>query len=460
MSVRRAAGAAFPTLLVWLLQGAPAVVADDLPHVMAEAYASSPELRSAREKLRSVNEGRPQALGSWLPTVTIQADSTNENIRQPITGAHEINYRYTNSGAQVSVSQPITQGGSEFARLSQAENAIRQQRAIMVSTEQTTLLGAVEAYVSIVSAEKIIESRRRDLDDLRRLRRAAERQLALGDRTRADTARVEARVAAAEADLAQAAADLDDARALFRRSTGRAPGKLATADPPEIPFSDAGTIEEAASRSGPTVLAAAFGLSAAEDLVDYRTGRLLPSLSLNGSFRRERNTYTNLMGSNGVGSTATVSLTLSVPIYQAGVAESQVRSAKYDARTARFDLDSARREAIKDALSAWNLFRSTTTQSAALNTRVKAASTAVEQTRREEELGLGTFIDLLDAQRELIEARVAQAQIDAKRVLAGYRVLAGVGGLTARSLNLPVQPLDIEGDYQRTKWRLFGVSVD
>jgi len=459
MSVRLAPGATLPALLVWLLQGAPAA-ADDLPHVMAEAYASSPELRSAREKLRSVNEGRPQALGSWLPTVTIQADSTNENIRQPVNGAREINYRYANSGAQVSVSQPITQGGSEFARLSQAENSIRQQRAIMVSTEQTALLNAVEAYVSIVSAEKIIESRRRDLDDLRRLRQAAERQLALGDRTRADTAQADARVAAAQADLAQAGADLDDARALFRQSTGRAAGKLSVAKPPEIPFSDAEAVEEAASRSSPTVLAAAFGLNAAEDLVDYRTRRLLPSLSLNGSFRRERNTYTDLMGSNGVGSTATVTVTLSVPIYQAGVAESQVRAAKYDAKTARFDLDTARRKAIKEALSAWNLFRSTATQSAALNTRVKAAATAVEQTRREEEMGLGTFVDLLNAQRELIEAQVAQAQIDAKRVLAGYQVLAGVGGLTARSLNLPVPPMDIEGDYQRTKWRLFGVSVD
>jgi hypothetical protein len=45
-------------------------------------------------------------------------------------------------------------------------------------------------------------------------------------------------------------------------------------------------------------------------------------------------------------------------------------------------------------------------------------------------------------------------------VVAGYQLLAAVGQLTARDLGLPVAYYDVEGDYRRTRSRVWGTSID
>ncbi|BAI74502.1 outer membrane factor (plasmid) [Azospirillum sp. B510] len=451
-----AAGAC--ALALWLC-AAPAP-ATTIQETLTEAYRTNPELKAAVQTLRATNELHPQALGSWLPDVSASGDATLRQVTQP-QGSATLRYGQASRGAQVGFTQPITRGGAEFAQLRQAENRIRQQRALLVSTEQRVLQQAAEAHVTALANRQIVEVRRGYRNALGQLIDLARRQLNLGDRTLADVSQAEARAAQADAELAAAEADRDNAEALYRQVVGTRPDRLRPAGPAVNLPPGLDAVEDLAWRSSPPVIAAAFGLEAAADEVDVRTGGLLPRLSLEGTVRWDEQRYTlDGFPSAGHQRNASIGMRLTIPLYQSGIAESQVRAAKYRAGQARMDLDAARSQAIRTAVDAYNRHRSAAVALKAVRAQVAAATVAVNQLRRQVDAGFSTIPELLTAQRDLIESQVSLARTEGALVTTSYEVLAAVGSLTARSLELPIAYYDVEGEYTRTRWRLFGLSVE
>ncbi|WP_221939213.1 hypothetical protein, partial [Mycobacterium sp. KBS0706] len=58
-----------------------------------------------------------------------------------------------------------------------------------------------------------------------------------------------------------------------------------------------------------------------------------------------------------------------------------------------------------------------------------------------------------DAQLSLVQAR-------RNEVVAGYQLRNAVGTLTAQDMGLPVKVYDPEPDYQKTRARWWGTSID
>jgi outer membrane protein len=69
-------------------------------------------------------------------------------------------------------------------------------------------------------------------------------------------------------------------------------------------------------------------------------------------------------------------------------------------------------------------------------------------------VGSRTTLDVLDAEQELLDARVALVISERNEYVAGYQLLAAVGRLTAQQIGLPVEIYDPEKHYRqiRNKW--------
>ncbi len=51
-----------------------------LAEALAGAYATNPTLSAARAELRAVNEGVPQALAHWRPSLTLTGSAGKQQI--------------------------------------------------------------------------------------------------------------------------------------------------------------------------------------------------------------------------------------------------------------------------------------------------------------------------------------------------------------------------------------------
>jgi outer membrane protein len=98
----------------------------------------------------------------------------------------------------------------------------------------------------------------------------------------------------------------------------------------------------------------------------------------------------------------------------------------------------------------------------ALARQVEAAALALDGVQQEARVGARTVLDVLDAEQELFEAEVAITAAERDNVAAAFRVIAGMGMLTARALDLDTVLFDPEAYYRevRDAWRGTGVAVE
>ncbi len=430
-----------------------------MPEALGAAYLFSPELRSARQGLNVVNERRPQALANWAPTITLGGTAARTQTNSPADPVSNA-YRTGTLGLASNLTLPITRGGGEYAALRGAEHAIRAQRALLLATEQVILAQAAQAYMDVLLNQATVRFRRENLEVLKRTLGLIERQMRVGDRTAVDAGLAEARVANAQATLAQARGGLAVAKVAYRQAMGQPPDRLAMPRPLTMLPPSLEQTRDLALSGSPDVVAAHFQLLAARSDAEVQLAALLPSVSLQVSDLRSRQRYVGYpFQPNGAVTGTTVGFVLTVPVFQGGAEYAVVRAARKTALQREEDLSLARLRAASGAATAWRQREAAEATRLGFDASLAANQRLSEQYRRQSEAGELTILEILNGYQDLVDAQVNKATADHDRILADFAVLNSVGGLTARTLNLAVPYYDPEGDYQRTRWRIFGLTV-
>ncbi|MGX9965605.1 TolC family outer membrane protein [Roseomonas sp. F4] len=445
--------------LATLLMAPPALIApaaaQTLQESLALAYANNPTLQAARAQLRAVDENVPQALAGWRPTVQVAGSVGTAQGRSTSTATgSRVGLDRDTASIQGSVSQPLYRGGRTTASTRRAENQVLAQRARLLATEQQVLSDTVNAYVAVIRDQEEVRLNINNEQVLTRQLQATNERFRVGEITRTDVAQAESRLAGTRASRADAEGRLQQSRATFARLVGQAPQRLVAPQPLRVPLANAAEAGTLAGQNNPNVVAALFDEAAARDLVDVNFSSLLPQVSLNGStFRNDNSTAPD---TRATGSQVTANLT--VPLYQGGSEYSQVRQARQSAQQARQIVSDQRRAASQQATSAWETLTSARAQVESVRAQIRAAEIALDGVQREAIVGSRTTLDVLNAEQELLNARVSLVRALANVITASHSLAASVGRLTARDLNLPVQIYDMEAYYRevRNRWVGFG----
>ncbi|MEQ8370068.1 MAG: TolC family outer membrane protein [Alphaproteobacteria bacterium] len=426
-----------------------------LDAAMVLAYENNPELLAARAALRAVDESLPQALAGWRPTVTLSGSAGKERIDTTTSTTGGVSNR-TPVSATLSVSQPLFRGFRTQATTRLSKNEIQRQRAVLVATEQTVLADTVTAYMDVLRDQAILELRRNNEQVLERQLEATQDRFRVGELTRTDVAQGESRLALAASERITAEATLHSSRAVFERVVGVPPGTLVDPDlPTSLPESLDAALAGAQVHS-PAVVQAQFAAQAAADDVASIEGELLPAVSLTGSLSSQEDS----LGANSERESASIAAELSVPLYQAGAVYSRVREAKQRASQRRIEVENARRNAAELATVTWQELQSATGSIASQAARVQASDLALEGVRQESLVGARTVLDVLDAEQELLDARVSLVGAQRDQIVAAYRLLAAAGVLTAADLALAVEIYDMDEHYRSVRGRFFGTGID
>ena len=117
---------------------------------------------------------------------------------------------------------------------------------------------------------------------------------------------------------------------------------------------------------------------------------------------------------------------------------------------------------MRTASQAWERMTTTRSQIAARSEAIRANQIALEGVRQEAEVGSRTTLDVLDAEQELLDSRVALVIAERDEYVAGYQLLEAIGHLTAVNISLPVQVYDPERHYRKVhnKWWGWNVTRD
>ncbi len=440
-----------------------AAAADTLEWALVQAYQNNPSLNAQRATLRATDENVPQALSGYRPKISITSTDggayTNQTTNTTSTGVLVSEHRsgdLAQYGIGATATQTLYNGNQTANHTRQAESQVMGARETLRVTEQQVLLDAATSYMNLLRDQAILDLNRRNVEVLTEQLKQTRDRFNVGEVTRTDVAQAESRLAAGRSALLGAQSNYVTSQANYRRVIGVDPGRLDPGTPVDrlSPLTLPGAINQGQTQS-PSVLAAMYGVDIAELAVKISEGALYPNLGLTLNAAQ---LYNSQLGFNRQ-TTASVLGTLTVPIYQGGAEYSAIRQSKETVGQQRLNLDVNRDQARETVVASWGELDAAKAQIEATTAQVNAAEIALNGVREEARVGQRTTLDVLNAQQELVNARVALVTAQHDRVVASYTLLAAVGGLSMTHLGLNVIIYDPQVHYQQVRDAWIGVRT-
>jgi outer membrane protein len=427
--------------------------AESLADAIAMAYESNPTLQAQRSVQRALDETYVQARSGWRPTLSagVQDQFTESRTPgargQPIDtngdgfpdtfASTSIQERYTGN-AFLQLSQPLYTGGRVAAAVSGAEADILAGRENLRRVEAQVLGNVIQAYLDVRRDQEALHIRQENVGVLQRQLDESKARFDVGEITRTDVAQSQARLAAAVSQLQSAQAQLATSRANYAAAVGRNPGELA----PEPSLAGLLPVDvdkgfDIAEQNNPQIRAAQYAEQASRARVAGAKAERMPQVSLSASYgfsgpgrRIDTDDYSQNI---------TARANVAVPLFSGGLVSSRIRQQVERNNTDRISIESARRTVLQNLTQAWNQLLAARANIASSDEQVRAALIAAEGTRQEQQVGLRTTLDVLNAEQELRQAQLSQVAARHDEYIAAAGVLNAMGRLEAKNLT-PATP--------------------
>ncbi len=440
--------------------------ADTLAGALVQAYQNNPQINAQRAAVRATDENVPQALSGYRPRVSATASLTEQysdarSRATSATGVTTYTSVYGNAAVQsygTTVTQTLFNGFQTANRTRQAESQVSAARETLRLSEQTVLLAAVTAYMNLLRDTAILDLQRRNVEVLQEQLRQTRDRFNVGEVTRTDVAQSESRLAAGRSSMLTAESNYTTSRSTYRQVVGVEAGRLAPGMAVDR-FAPRVLPQAVADGRGqhPSVTTATHNVDIALLQVKVAEGALYPTLNLVGSATKNYGSTTSLTTIESFA--GSIAGQLSVPIYQGGSEYATIRQAKETLGQRRIELDTNREQVQQTVVQTWGQLEAAKAQIQATEAQVAAAEIAVNGVREEARVGQRTTLDVLNAQQELVNARVAMVTAQRDRVVASYALLAAVGRLSAQVLGLKVPLYDPVVHYHQVRDSWAGVRT-
>lgn len=422
---------------------APQSEAEDIfLQALAQTFKDNPTLKAQRESARLAYEKVFEAKTGWLPHIDGDASITGTAVESDLTGHTDT----TTKAAGITLSQPIYQSGRTNYAIDRQTYTAQSAYYGYLDTVQDVLLAYIVAYIDVVTAKSQLDFNTQNVKRLEQQNDATLQEFEVGLLTRTDVSQSEARLAEARSGLIRAQGLLEQRLARFEEVAGRRFAQELYILPDQV-FSDLlrGILphdlqesERLALAQHPLRLAAELDIMASEANIDANRSALFPEISLNGSVAHRDDD--GLAGVNRNEQTsASIGLTASFPLYNAGLTRSRIRQAKVQTFSARHNHEAVERTVSQNVKSVWQDYKTAQAVLTSTEAQLAAARTAREGVYSEREVGARTVLDALDADQELLNAQLEHLTAQRDLLVAKFSLLEATGQLTAESLSL--QPL-------------------
>ena len=396
-------------------QAGRAVAADQpaartLEEVVRATLASEESLQIVAAEARKAEQRTKRYFAYLTPDVRLQGSyvwSDNKDTDADAKAAAQDRYAWG-----LVLTQPLYTGGRASAAYRGQQDLEASARLQVELTGRALTVSAAQTYYRVLGAAAAVDIGEKAIELARRQFERAARRVELGEAVLNDQLRAEVSLRGLEAELAGARSTLAQAREDVRRLSGlELVANPAVPSPlPRIAGSDEALVAEAlAARREPEQ--ARLAVSAAEEDVREKKGRFLPSLALSAAYGEAGEQLSDRPWAWSAG------VVLEMPIYQGGATTYELRESRLGLEQQRLRAAAASRDIEREVRNLLREIEAARSAVQSLDLGVAASAENLRLAERRYEVGLADSIEVADAQRADVAARVG-------RVVARYRLEA------------------------------------
>jgi outer membrane protein len=427
--------------------------ADTLREALVSSYNTNPTLTAQRESQKATDATVAIAKAAGRPQVSASAGLNRDLTRRGILDTGGSMGPTLSAGADLSV--PLYSGGAVKNSVRAAKTRVEAGRATLRAVEGDVFTQAVSAYMDVIRDRAIVELNQNNVKVLETNLQATQDRFQIGDLTRTDVAQSEARLQLGRSQLATAQGRLTGSEATYRQVIGHAPGQLTPPPPlPPLPGNADEAVRIALANNPDLISITQQAVASGYDVNVARAGRL-PRLSgvASGNYVNVlRGTEPNPLTGQEIhtGTTTSVGLSASVPIFQGGLPAARIRQAQAQQGQVLEQVVGTERAVVQTTRAAFANYEASQRAIQAETVAVQANELALEGNRAEQSVGTRTIIEVLNAEQELLNSQVALVTAKRDAYVAGFQLLNAMGQAEARDLGLDGGPLyDPLGNYRR-----------
>ena len=434
-----------------------------LDSLIERAIKGNLSLQQAVLRIAGARQQLNQARGAWAPSVNGNARFTRQQLG--IKGELESEGVYdqldqANTETDLhpaldSLSKPVGlyQGSFDASWELDLWGKVRRQVEMADAQQQQSVenrndaLVSLEAevaraYLQLRGAQAITQTLQTQIDVAQQTLELTQSQQKNGLAPQTDVENARAQLNSLRAQLPQYQAQIHQAMNGLAVLTGRVPGALdselmASKPLPALPKAVPVGVPSQLARRRPDVRQAEASLHAATANIGVSVAELFPSLSLTGQFGMRNSDASYL--DNWSSHFYSFGPSVTIPIFQGGRLVSSVKLARAQQASAALGYRQTVLTALQDVENALVSYRSDQQQVEGLDDTVDALQNAFKLASDSYGQGLSTFIEALDAQRQLAQAQqqAEQARVQSSLdLVALYKALGG-GWEAYQNVDLP-----------------------
>ncbi|AHX11689.1 outer membrane efflux family protein [Neorickettsia helminthoeca str. Oregon] len=419
--------------LIFIFVAADFAYPYDLKDALRDALANNDDIAviSRQSELSSLQS--KIALSDLLPTAALGLSyDLHGELWSPI-GIGSL----TNPGIGIVVKHNLSSLIAPTSRLLMAKHDHLSAKFLHADAVHKILLQVIEAYLGVIESEETLALYKESIRALEMHLDAVHRALKLGESTKGELAYAKARLSSAKSQYLRAENSAEKSKDFFSYLTG----KRHLSDNLQEPYfnrkyipNTLNDVMKLALANNMTLKASKSSRESAKLKIAEAIGNWMPSVSVETSFQYAPSTRVVADGVRYL-SSQTV-LNIGLPLFTGGK-NSIVVAMAYENKALKEHEYSAKNKLLEQEVrEAWNNYRNSESLVAASRDLVDAHDIAFKSIKQEAQLNLKSNLNVIDAELELLKARIQLRQAQSGRIIAFYKLFFMLHGGDAIKLLL------------------------
>ncbi|HUD90807.1 TolC family protein [Sphingobium sp.] len=405
----------------------------DMAALAARVVETNPEIETQRGAVRVLEARVKAARSGYYPSV--EANGLYQHRRLNIHGGPGDD-NFDAAQGNVEARLRLYDGLRTKNSIQVAKEELEAGQAALDDTVSGVLLDLLQTAADVRRDRQIRHYAQLQNDAVAQQLSGTSRRLQFGEATRTDESQAKARLATSRAGILSADEDLQVSTSAFEAVSGQPSGDVPEL-PPLAPLPP--TLDDAvatALQRNQRLISARNAAEAAEEGIDFARGALAPQVDAIAGYEYLAGGVTNLItGRLPDDRSATYAgVSVRVPIFQRGGEYAEIKRSKalYGQRMAQVAF--TQRTVVDQVNAAWARWKAAAATIDAARESVLANEQAADGVAKEAIGGSRTTLDVLDAQNELLNARVSLERAVRNEFVARVNLLDSIGQLALSAI--------------------------
>jgi outer membrane protein, adhesin transport system len=398
----------FSQALPPLIEGAP------------RTQAAVADLRAAGARVDEVSRR------AWTPQFELNASTGYQRFEKPNAELHEVSNAETHT---LRVTQLISDFGRSAKSIQENEMVKAQAEAGLEAMKQGVLLDAMQAYLSVQRAQKVLVFAQLSEKNIVEQARIEDAMVVAGRGYVSNVLQAKAQLAGAQARRVRAegaqSVALYRVQAVFGEMTSKLAYEQQIPAASNLPNSLESALEEASANSLQIKLGKLRSEALTARMASVRAREYAPRLQLMAESRRA----TAFDGVMGTVKDDRAQIQLNYPINLGMAGSSAVNGAQYDIAASIAREDETRNLVKEQVAIAWRNLQTAKDNQLNLQNQVRLAQEFLNIARQERTVGKRSLLDVLSAETNLLNAQSDLVSTDFDVISASYTLLQAMGRL-------------------------------